>query len=90
MRKVLVKTDLKQFTSDDLEVNSSKIEGFTNYVGIFRCRVIQQRGYEQMGRDQLPHRESWAGQYERPGGLNCNRNQRRTHYWFLLRRSLQG
>jgi hypothetical protein len=47
--KVLVKTDLKLFTNDHLEVDKSKIPGTFSYTGIFRCRVTQ-NGNELMNK----------------------------------------
>lgn len=40
-KRVVTKSELKQFTRDHLEVDSKDIEGPFNYVGVFRCRVIQ-------------------------------------------------
>jgi hypothetical protein len=36
-----VKTDLKQYTLDHLEVDKANISGTFNYSGIFRCRVTE-------------------------------------------------
>jgi hypothetical protein len=40
-KKVVVKTQLNQYTVDHLEVDKANISGVFNYSGIFRCRVTQ-------------------------------------------------
>jgi hypothetical protein len=40
----LIKSDLKQFTLDQIAVKKANIPGIFNFTGIFRCRVLQNGG----------------------------------------------